>query len=78
MEHISLHLNTSTLNTNLSSPAIMTSGADGLFGALNPIICPLQHTHIPTAVERGDVNQNWSGVVFDDDGDGQVGRSQSA
>ena len=48
MEHISLHLNTSTLNTNLSSPAIMTSGADGLFGALNPIICPLQHTHTHT------------------------------
>lgn len=56
----------------------MTSGADGLFGALNPIICLLKHTHIPTAVEGGDVNQNWSGVVFDDDGDGQVGRSQSA
>lgn len=36
-------------------------------------------THIPTAVERGDVNQNrWCGVVFDDDGDGHVGRSQSA
>lgn len=36
-------------------------------------------TYIPTAVERGDVNQNRRrGVVFDDDGNGQVGRSQSA
>lgn len=37
------------------------------------------HTHIPTAVERGDVKENrWRGVIFDDDGYGHVGRSQSA
>lgn len=37
------------------------------------------HLYIPTAVERRAANQNRRhGVVFDDDGDGQVGRSQSA
>jgi len=37
------------------------------------------HTYIPTGVERRDVNQDRGrGVVLDDDGDGQVGCSQSA
>lgn len=42
------------------------------------LLC-LSHTYVPTAVERGDLNQNRRhGVVFDDDGYSQVGCSQSA
>lgn len=81
MEPIFLQIDTSS-RLILTSLAIVTSGANRLFGALYPIICP-QNTHtqayIPTGVERSDVNHNRRrGVVSDDDGDGQVGRSQSA
>lgn len=64
---------------NLTSLTVVTSEANRLFGALEPIICrPYTKTYVPIGVERAVVNQNRRpGMVFDDDGCGQVGRSQS-
>lgn len=88
MEPFCQQLETSTLKSNFkSSLAIVTSGAnrlcvwEGTNYGIQGSKLSLTHTftYIPTAVERGEVNQNRRrGVVFDDDGSGQVGRSQSA